>query len=129
MRYTTPYLGSARRPRIHHARSLGFLLGVLGADHPVRYTTPSLASARRPRIHHARTLAFFVGAWGADHPVRYTTPYLGAARRPRMHHARTLVFTGGLGSGSSSEIHHAILRVRASPWDTPCQDFESLLGA
>ena len=31
-------------------------------------------------------------------------------------------FYWGLGSGSSSEMHHTILRVRASPQGTPCQD-------
>ena len=35
---------------------------------------------------------------------------------------------GGLGSGPSSQIHHAILRVRASPQDTPYQDFRVFIG-
>ena len=57
-----------------------------------------------------------LGAWGADHPVGYTTAYLGSARRHRIHHAGDFrVLTGGLGSGSSSEIRRAILRFRSSP--------------
>ena len=38
--YTAPNLGSARPPRIRHARTLGFLLGAWEAGHPVGYTTP-----------------------------------------------------------------------------------------
>ena len=95
---------------------LGFCLGVAGVDREVRHTTSYLGSARRLGIHLAKTLGWYSGVWEANHPVKYTATYLGSARRPGIHHARTLgIFFRGLGSGSSTEMHHAILKVRASP--------------
>ena len=36
VRYTAPYLGSARRPRMHHARTLGFSVGAWGGPRDAR---------------------------------------------------------------------------------------------
>ena len=38
------------------------------------------------------------------------------------------VFIGAMGSGSPSERHQAILRVRASPWVTPCDHAKNFHG-
>ena len=59
-------LRGVRRPRIHHARTLGFSVGTRDANHLGRCTT-YLGFAHRPRIHRARTLGYSVGARDANH--------------------------------------------------------------
>ena len=70
--------GSARRPRIHQARTLRFSLEPWEADHLARYTAAYLGPARHPTIYHAKTFGFLLRP--AEMIIQRDTP-----RHTRVH--------------------------------------------